>query len=277
MKKALQLLLVALFLLTQAATIFAARPPIMPKKSLPKAKSVPKTEKGANDTKAQSKDTRTQSEKAADYRKQQGLDVRSARPKNGDVKGAQKREDADEAAEAARAKGFNARTSTPVDKSKSKVERMTGSKPANIGDINSQNKVVKINPANPSNTGKKPSIAPAKPNLKTSTPVDKSKSKSERLTGDDAKTIAKTKIKNNNETTANTKPDAITNPKGVNLPKTAKLTEAERNAVLQKNIAKSKKENEKLISKEPKPAKPARTKNQETLNKNRSPSEQKEN
>ena len=101
-----------MFLIIQAATIFAARPPIMPKKSLPKAKSLPKTKKGANDTKAQSKDTRTQSEKAADYRKQQGLDVRSARPKNGDVKGAQKREDADEAAEDARAKAAGA--SQPV-------------------------------------------------------------------------------------------------------------------------------------------------------------------
>ena len=183
MKKALQLLLVALFLLTQAATIFAARPPIMPKKSLPKAKSVPKTEKGANDTKAQSKDTRTQSEKAADYRKQQGLDVRSARPKNGDVKGAQKREDADEAAEAARAKGFNARTSTPVDKSKSKVERMTGTSPTNI---NKQTQITgqpnaKLNPANPSSSGKTPSMVNSS---RTSTPVDKSKPKTERLTGE---------------------------------------------------------------------------------------------
>jgi hypothetical protein len=251
MRRVFQLLLVALFIITGAtSTLSAQRPPI-------KAK--------------------THAQKVAEKRKADGLDVKSARPKNGDVKGAQKREDADEAKEAARAKGFNDKTSKPVDKSKSKVERMTGSKPANIGDINSQNKVIKINPANPSNTGKKPSIAPAKPNVKTSTPVDKSKSKAERLTGDNAKTIAKTKINNNKETTANSKPDEIKNPKGVNLQKTAKLTEAERNAVLQKNIAKSKKENEKLISKEPKPAKPARTKNQETLSKNKSASEQKEN
>jgi len=50
----------------------------------------------------------TQSQKAAEYRKQQGLDVRSARPKDGNVKGAQQREAADEAKEAARVKAAGA-------------------------------------------------------------------------------------------------------------------------------------------------------------------------
>ena len=209
MKKSIKFLILALFLLTQAATVFAARPPLMrqgasknlvkPKSAKPKSpkqksaeidKQLKETRNPSSsipaNTSAKAKKTlgeKSQSEKAADYRKQQGLDVRSARPKSGDVKGAQKREAADEAAEAARAKGFNARTSTPVDKSKSKVERMTGTSPTNI---NKQTQITgqpnaKLNPANPSSSGKTPSMVNSS---RTSTPVDKSKPKTERLTGE---------------------------------------------------------------------------------------------
>ena len=187
MKKVIQLLLVMLICAT--TTLSAQRGTLMRQgasRNLVKPKSVkPKSAKQKSadidkqlrdnknpsssipaNTPAKAKKTlgeKTHAEKAADYRKQQGLDVRSARPKNGDVKGAQKREDADEAAEAARAKGFNAKTSTPVDKSKSKVERMTGTTPTNI---NKSTQVTgqpnaKLNPANPSSSGKTPKMATA--------------------------------------------------------------------------------------------------------------------
>ena len=203
MKKSIKFLILALFLLTQTATVFAARPPLMrqgasrnllkPKTAKPKTakqksaeidKQLKETRNPSSsipaNTPAKAKKTlgeKTQSEKAAEYRKQQGLDVRSARPIT------KKREDADEAAEAARAKGFNARTSTPVDKSKSKVERMTGTSPTNI---NKQTQITgqpnaKLNPANPSSSGKTPSMVNSS---RTSTPVDKSKPKTERLTGE---------------------------------------------------------------------------------------------
>ena len=195
MKKVFQLLLVALFLIAGATSTLSAQGKFgaMKAKMTPKPKAKPQPKV----------DNRTQSQKAADYRKQQGLDVRSARPKNGDVKGAKKREDADEAAEAARAKGFNAKTSTPVDKSKSKVERMTGTTPTNI---NKSTQVTgqpnaKLNPANPSSSGKTPKMA-TKPG---SAPVDKSKSKVERMTGTTPTSI-------NKSTQVTGQPNAKLNP-----------------------------------------------------------------